>query len=71
MNNWIGPIVKNVLNYAMRVLHDFVQFVINTTAYHLGPIQPLSPSTKELHGRVKMVNLTFSKTGSFALLNPF
>ena len=28
----------------------FLGFNINTTAFQLGPIQPSSPTTKELHG---------------------
>ena len=35
MNNRIGPTVKYVYNDAMHVLHNFFQFVMNTTAYHL------------------------------------
>ena len=35
MNNWIGPIVKHVWNDTMLVLHNFMSFVINTTAYRL------------------------------------
>ena len=36
MNNWIGPTVKQVWNYAMHVLHIFLGFNINTTASSLG-----------------------------------
>ena len=32
----------------MHVLHNIFVVVINTSAYHFGPIQPSSPSTKEL-----------------------
>jgi len=35
MNNWIGPIVKQLGNYAMHVLHNFFGFNI-TTAFCLG-----------------------------------
>ena len=35
MNNLIGPIVKHAWNDNMHSRH-FFQFVINTTAYHLG-----------------------------------
>ena len=32
MNNWIGPKVKQLWIYAMRVLHKLFGFNINTTA---------------------------------------
>ena len=49
-NNRIGPTVKQVLNVAKNVLHNFVGVISNTTAYSLplGPKQPSSPSTEEL-----------------------
>ena len=36
MNNWIGPTVKQLLNYAMHVLNNFWGANINTTAFCLG-----------------------------------
>ena len=36
MSNWIGPIVKQLWNYAMHVLHSFFEFNINTTAFCWG-----------------------------------
>ena len=36
MSNWIGPRVKQLWNYAMHVLHKFLGFNINTTAFCLG-----------------------------------
>ena len=47
MNNQIG---QHVWNYARHVQHNFLGFVITTTALPLWPIQPSSPSTKELYG---------------------
>ena len=32
MNNWIGPTVKHLWNYAMHELHNFLGFSIHTTA---------------------------------------
>ena len=36
MSNWIGPTVKQLRNYAMHVLHNFLGFNTNTTAFCLG-----------------------------------
>ena len=36
MYNWIGPKVKQVWNNAMHVLHNFLGFDMNTTAFYLG-----------------------------------
>ena len=36
MNEQIGPKVKHVWNSALQVLHNFLRFVINATAYPLG-----------------------------------
>ena len=36
MNNWNGPTVKQIWNYAIQVLHNFFGFNINTTAFCLG-----------------------------------
>ena len=36
MNSWIGPTVKHLWNDDMHVLHKFVGFNINTTAFCLG-----------------------------------
>ena len=47
MSNRIGPTVKQLWNYDMHVLHKFFGFNITH-----GPIQPSSPTTKELHGPV-------------------
>ena len=33
MNNWISPIVKQLWNYTMHQLHNFLGFKINTTAF--------------------------------------
>ena len=35
MNTWIGPTVKQLWNYVMYVLHKFLGFNLNTTAYCL------------------------------------
>ena len=49
MNNRIGRIVKHVWNDTVHVWHIFwVCHKLNSLP--LGPIQPSSPSTKELHG---------------------
>ena len=48
MSNRIGPTVKHVWKVAMHVQHNLFWRVTNTAAYHLGPIQSSSPSTKEL-----------------------
>ena len=48
MNKWICPIVKHVWNDTMHVLHNFIGFVKNTTAYHLADAAFIS-YTKELH----------------------
>ena len=49
MNNWIGPTVKQLGHYAMHVINKFIGFNINS--FLLRPIQPSSPSTKELNGQ--------------------
>ena len=36
MNNRIGSRVKHVWNDGKHVLHNFIGFVLNSTAYHLG-----------------------------------
>ena len=35
MDNWIGPTVKQLWNYAMKVVHIFFGFNINTTSFCL------------------------------------
>ena len=49
MSNWIGPTVKQLWNYAMRLLHNFLGFNMKHNSFLLGPIQPSSSITKELH----------------------
>ena len=46
----IGPTVKQLWNYAMHVLHKFFGFNRKHNSFSLGPIQPSSPTAKELHG---------------------
>ena len=48
MNNWIGPTVKHVWNIAMHML-EFFSLCQKHNSLSLGPIQPESASTKELH----------------------
>ena len=60
VNNWISPTVKHVWNFVIIVQHDFVSVL------PLGPIQPLSHSTKELRAqpvRIRVV-CTFVCRGS-------
>jgi len=45
MNNWTVQIVKHWWKVAIRVLHQKIWFVSNTTAYHFGWYEPSSPST--------------------------
>ena len=49
MNNWIGPIVKYEWNDAMPVLQLF-WICHKDNSLPIGPIQPSSPSAKELLG---------------------
>ena len=46
--------VKQLWNYAMCVSHNFWGFHHNQNSFLLGPIQPSSPTTKELHVRVRI-----------------
>ena len=50
VNNQIGPTVKHEWNVSMYLLHIFC-ICRKHNSLPLGPIQPSSPSTKELHGR--------------------
>ena len=53
MSNWIGPTVKQLWNNAMHVLHNFFWGQHKHNSFLLGPIQPSSPTTKELHALVE------------------
>ena len=49
MKKLIGPKVKQVRNVAMHAQHNFWRGCHKNNSLTLGPIQPSSPSTKELH----------------------
>ena len=52
MNKWIGKTVKHEWNGATYVPYIF-GFCHKHNSLPLGPIQPLFPSTKELHVQVE------------------
>ena len=61
MNSYIGPTIKLVQNIVTHVMHIFSVCPKHKSFVPIGPIQPLSPSTKELHGKTNHVQVVNQK----------
>ena len=59
MNKRIGPTFKHVWNDAMHTLYNFIGFVVNTTAYHLGwySLHLLLLKSKKLRGSGNVIGV--------------
>ena len=65
----IGPTPKQLWNYAMHVLHKCFWVEHKHNSFLLGPKQPSSPTTKELHGLVHQFCVRGEQTNAVASFN--
>ena len=69
MNSRVGPVVKNLWNVSMQVLHTIFRYIRATTANHTGWYCCSSHSTKELpynrlHFLPKVICFAYCSRGS-------